>query len=120
MRIFLPFLFLPVFLFGNSANHSVFLTESDVVMGAGDNQYGQLSLPVVRESSVPIRSKFGVREVAGGGTFTVYLMWDGTVLAAGGNTFGQLGDGTTTNRSNPVPVLDGSGNPDPFNFLKHA
>ena len=67
--------------------------------------------PAVTQSSVPIQSKFGVREVASGGTFTVYLMWDGTVLAAGGNTFGQLGDGTTTNRSNPVPVLDASGNP---------
>lgn len=98
-------------LLGNSANHTVFLTESDVVMGTGDNQYGQLSLPVVLESSVPIQSKFGVREVASGPSHTMHLMWDGTVWGVGNNNYGQLGDGTTTQRTNPVQVLDSSGKP---------
>ena len=80
-------------------------------MGTGGNQYGQLSVPVVRESSVPIQSKFGVREVASGGGHTMYLMWDGTVWGVGNNNYGQLGDGTTTQRTSPVQVLDSSGNP---------
>jgi len=96
---------------GNVATHSVFLTESDVVMGMGNNEYGQLSVPVVRESSVPIQSKFGVREISSGGSHSVFLMWDGTVWAVGKNDVGQLGDGTSMNRSNPVQVVDGAGNP---------
>ena len=81
-------------------------------MGTGNNQYGQLSVPVVHESIVPIQSKFGVREVAGGGGHTMFLMWDGTVWGVrSNNNYGQLGDGTTTQRNNPVQVLDSSGNP---------
>jgi alpha-tubulin suppressor-like RCC1 family protein len=39
-----------------------------------------------------------------GGFYTVTLRQDGTVWAWGRNTDGQLGDGTTTNRSTPVQV----------------
>ena len=35
----------------------------------------------------------------------MYLKSDGSVWATGENSKGQLGDGTTTNRSNPVQVL---------------
>ena len=49
--------------------------------------------------------------ISAGNDHTVYLKVDGTVLAVGANSNGQLGDGTTTNRSNPVQVVDGSGNP---------
>lgn len=36
--------------------------------------------------------------------FTLFLLKDGTVRAAGWNFHGNLGDGTTTNRSVPTPV----------------
>ena len=42
--------------------------------------------------------------VAAGGSHTVSLQADGTVLAWGYNAYGQLGDGTTTNRLSPVAV----------------
>ncbi len=42
--------------------------------------------------------------IAGGGDHTVALKEDGTVWAWGGNSSGQLGDGTTTNRMTPVRV----------------
>ena len=76
----------------------------------GSNEYGQLSMDVLRQSENPISSKFGVREVAAGGNHTVYLMWDGTVWATGGNDYGQLGDGSDVNQTNPAQVtnLDGS------------
>ena len=80
--VFSCFVLQPV-LWGNQANHTVFLTESDVVMGTGNNDYGQLSVPVVTQSSVPIQSNFGVREVASGWYHTLFLMWDGTVWAVG-------------------------------------
>ena len=39
----------------------------------------------------------------------MYLKSDGTVWACGNNSFGQLGDGTTTTRINPVQVKNADG-----------
>ena len=47
------FFSLSIALFGNQANHTVFLTESDVLMGTGNNEYGQLSVPVVTSPVFP-------------------------------------------------------------------
>ena len=45
-------------------------------------------------------------EVAGGNWHSIALGSDGVVYAWGGNTSGQLGDGTTTRRTSPVEVRD--------------
>ncbi|MZG88400.1 RCC1 repeat-containing protein, partial [Staphylococcus aureus] len=42
--------------------------------------------------------------IAGGVYHTIALKSDGTVWAWGYNGYGQLGDGSTTNRSTPVQV----------------
>ena len=42
--------------------------------------------------------------IAGGGYHSLALKSDGTVWAWGYNGYGQLGDGSTTNRLTPVPV----------------
>ncbi|HEY6009435.1 MAG TPA: hypothetical protein VIU40_14005, partial [Geobacteraceae bacterium] len=47
--------------------------------------------------------------LAAGGGHSLVLKEDGTVWAWGNNLFGQLGDGTTTNRSAPVRVVGLSG-----------
>ena len=47
----------------------------------------------------------GVVEVSAGAEHSLALMPDGTVRAWGGNRFGQLGDGTTTDRWVPVQVV---------------
>jgi alpha-tubulin suppressor-like RCC1 family protein len=49
------------------------------------------------------------RGLAAGRAHTCALAGDGTVLCWGANAFGELGDGTTTDRSTPAPVvgLDG-------------
>ena len=94
---------------GNLANHTLWLEHGGGVKGTGSNEYGQLSMDVLRQSENPISSKFGVREVAAGVYHTVYLMWDGTVFAAGRNGSGQFGDGTTTNRTNPVQAMNADG-----------
>ena len=50
-----------------------------------------------------------VAAVAAGWNHALALKHDGTVWAWGNNTTGQLGDGTTTNRTTPAPVLGLSG-----------
>src|SRR6476620_4214429 len=46
-----------------------------------------------------------VLAVSGGDRFTAMLKADGTVWTWGWNSFGQLGDGTFTDRSTPVQVV---------------
>ena len=101
----------PYFIFANLSDNTFFLSDSGVVMGTGSNNYGQLSVPGALETSTPVQSKFGIRQIASGDHHSVYLLWDGTVWAVGSNSVGQLGDGSTTQRNNPVQVVDGSGNP---------
>jgi alpha-tubulin suppressor-like RCC1 family protein len=74
----------------------------------GSNAGGQLGFPVeeLTESLVPIvhPELSGVVAVAAGTDHSLALLEDGTVLAWGANHFGQLGDGTTTDRPRPLPV----------------
>ena len=51
-----------------------------------------------------VSSLGGVTAIAGGGWHTIGLKSDGTVWAWGTNGYGQLGDGTTTDRTTPVQV----------------
>ncbi|MEU9014675.1 RCC1 domain-containing protein [Streptomyces sp. NPDC048479] len=39
---------------------------------------------------------------------TIALMSDGSVKACGWNAYGQIGDGTTTDRYRPIKVLQSS------------
>jgi alpha-tubulin suppressor-like RCC1 family protein/invasion protein IalB len=45
--------------------------------------------------------------MAAGGDHSLIISADGTLWACGRNDYGQLGDGTTTDRSTPVPVMSG-------------
>jgi alpha-tubulin suppressor-like RCC1 family protein len=94
-------------------NHSVALKSDGTVVAWGSNTYGQMgssTFLTMGESTawlaVPVT---GVVAVAAGFAHTVALKSDGTVVAWGNNEQGQLGDGTTTNRSNPVAVPGLSG-----------
>ncbi|MEU7023835.1 Ig-like domain repeat protein [Streptomyces sp. NPDC046203] len=74
----------------------------------GDNDFGRLGDGTTTSSNVPVPVDLpaGVQLVAlsGGNTFTLGLTSDNRVLSWGDNEYGQLGDGTTTNRSVPGPV----------------
>lgn len=58
--------------------------------------------------SVPSPEK-GVKAIAAGRHFSLALLTNGTVMAWGENTFGQLGDGTTVSSDAPVAVAGLSG-----------
>ncbi len=74
--------------------------------GWGENYWGQLGDGTYTDRHTPVKASglTNVKDVAGGGLFSVWLKSDGTVWAWGNNYYGQLGDGTTTNRHTPVKV----------------
>lgn len=93
---------------GNS--HSVALFGDGSMVAWGDNASGQLGVgdttrrivptPVVGPSGSGVLT--GVRAVSAGTGHSVVARADGRVFAWGGNSAGQLGDGTTTGRLVPT------------------
>jgi len=74
----------------------------------GDNDSGQLGQGFTSdENYIPqqIGTFSNAIAVAGGQGFSLVLLADGTVRAFGENDFGQLGDGTLTQRTSPVTVV---------------
>jgi protein gp37 len=98
--------------------HTVALKGDGTLLAWGHNRYGQLgdgttvnkSNPVVVTDALgnPIT---GVQSIAAGGSYVVALKTDGALIAWGDNRYGQLGDGTTVDKHNPVVVTDALGNP---------
>ncbi|MEV5571784.1 hypothetical protein AB0L06_17165 [Spirillospora sp. NPDC052269] len=81
---------------------------TDLVLGAGYNEYGQLGDGNNADLEIPgpvaLPAGVTVTQVVGGGYHSLALTSDGRVLAWGYNGVGQLGDGTTTDRLTPVEV----------------
>jgi alpha-tubulin suppressor-like RCC1 family protein len=89
---------------------SLALDGSGAVWAWGTNAHGELGDGTTTNRLTPVRVS-GLTNVvavsAGGasGDHALALKADGTVWAWGGNGSGQLGDGTTTERHAPVPVV---------------
>ncbi len=100
------------------AFHSLALAADGGVWSWGDNGSGQLGIGAATAfTHVPTRvsSSTGaalgsVASIAAGDQHSLAVRSDGTLLAWGLNSFGQLGDGTATKRANPVQVIDAAGN----------
>ncbi|MCN9243592.1 Ig-like domain repeat protein [Streptomyces sp. RY43-2] len=88
--------------------HSLALTTDGHVLAWGNNGYGQLGDGATTNRSTPVEvllpAGVQVTAISGGQYHSLALTSDGRVFAWGYNAYGQLGDGTTTNRSTPVEV----------------
>ena len=88
--------------------HGMILTREGSVWGTGWNVYGQLgddSSSYRARFCVVISSGVKVVAVAAGELHSVLLKQDGSVWAAGRNQYGQLGDGSDTDRKSFVKVM---------------
>lgn len=79
----------------------------------GYNVYGELGNSTFTNSSSLIQTYYGTSgyaQISAGSINSYAIRGDGTLWACGYNNGGQLGDGTTTNRSSPVQTMAGGTN----------
>lgn len=96
-----------------ASGHSLALTVDGSVFGWGWNDRGQVGdgTTINRRTPTPVRrlADDAIAIEAGGSHCSFALRSDRSLVAWGGNQYGQLGDGTTEDRASPVPVLYGTG-----------
>ena len=94
------------------AQFSAALTRQGYVYAWGSNADGQLGvnsnnqqdLPVAVIGALPAVLLTGITQISAGSSHMLALKPDGTVLAWGDNSSGQLGDASNSDRSTPVAV----------------
>ncbi len=96
------------------AKHSIAIRNDNTLWLCGYNANGQLGDgTTTSRSSLTQVTGGGQWKSIGGGSFsrhTTAIKQDGTLWLWGDNTYGQLGDGTTTSRSSPVQTIAGGTN----------
>src|SRR5262249_39952156 len=92
-----------------NGRHDLALLANGTVMSWGDNTFGQLGNGTTSanhnaELPVAVTGLPKAVQVAAGGEHSLALLANGTVMAWGDNSNGQLGNGTTTSSDVPVAV----------------
>ena len=94
---------------GGRGYHNLAVKTNGTVWAWGNNTYGQLgnglTNPAGVNTPVQVSNLISPVAISGGGFYSLALLTNGTLVSWGNNTYGQLGDGTTNNRTTPVPVL---------------
>lgn len=84
--------------------------RSGAVFAWGKNLFGQLGVNSEKNRPYPVHLKTlrsrGVRYIACGDDFSVFLTLDGNVFTCGSGTYGQLGHGTCNNDTLPRAVVE--------------
>ena len=98
------------------AGFSIALTANNEIYAWGQNNYGQLGNGSTVSSTTPVLVNTGgvmtgktIIDIDSGTYNSLALASDGTIFAWGRNNYGQLGDGTTSDRSNPIKVQTPAG-----------
>jgi alpha-tubulin suppressor-like RCC1 family protein len=93
-------------------SHTMFVKTDGTLWAAGSNSSGELGDGTTTNRSMLVQVTTGVASVSAGASpsadpHTMFVKTDGTLWATGSNSRGELGDGTTTNRSTPVNIYKG-------------
>ncbi|KAH8303684.1 hypothetical protein KR018_011658 [Drosophila ironensis] len=101
---------IPVAAIACGGHHSFIISKSSAVFGWGRNNCGQLGLNDETNRSYPTQLKtlrtLGVRFVACGDEFSVFLTNEGGVFTCGAGAYGQLGHGFGANEMLPRMVME--------------
>jgi len=97
--------------------HALALRSNGTVWAWGSNDHGKLGDGTTTDRLAPVQVVgpaglgylLGIVGVAAGAQHSIALRNDGTVLAWGANSFGQLGAGTNTDRGTPASVRGSGG-----------
>jgi alpha-tubulin suppressor-like RCC1 family protein len=93
------------------SSFSLALKRDGTVLAWGANSNGQLGDGTTLSKTTPIQvtgfgPNSGIIAIAAGASHALALSFDGTLWAWGSNGSGQLGDGTSTQRTTPVRVTN--------------